>query len=64
MLPPAYVTCEECGGIYAEGGKHECDPDTLVRFQAAKFEKERDAYLRSPRGQFDQYYASRQSRGS
>ena len=66
-----YVSCDDCGASVArnEGGRHECDPerrlDYLIfqlRGEVASFEVELGAYLDSPNGRFESWYAEHQRR--
>jgi hypothetical protein len=65
---PSSVPCPECGAVIApDGGGHECDEERrrwhqlfLVNTEIASFERELRAYLSSPEGRFEAYYAARE----
>ena len=67
-LGPLYTTCESCGAAYpvALANTHECAPGRWVdhqlfrlRDELERFEWEWRAYLASPRGRFEAWYAAR-----
>ena len=66
-----YVSCDDCGAsvVRDESGGHECDPerrlDYLIfhlRDEVGRFEAELCAYLDSPTGRFESWYAEYQRR--
>ena len=66
-----YVPCSDCGVAVARSEKHEhvCDRERLVdhqifqlRDELAGLEDEIDAYLDSPRGRFESWWATRERR--
>jgi hypothetical protein len=65
---PRYMPCTECGESVAraEADRHVCDPERRLDFRFLQLREEREhfdgllaAYLESPRGQFEAWYASR-----
>jgi hypothetical protein len=65
---PRYMPCDDCGASLAraERESHVCDPQRQVSFAFVQLREERQgfdeqlrAYLESPRGLFDVWYASR-----
>jgi hypothetical protein len=71
MFTSRYVSCDDCGASVArdESSRHECDPerrlDYLIfqlRNEVARFEAEVSAYLDSPHGRFESWYAEHQRR--
>ena len=65
----SYRQCEDCGVAVPvnEADVHECDPDRRLEFQLLRlrpgivaFEADLRAYLASPRGRFERFYAERQ----
>lgn len=66
--PPVSLPCPECGAaIPLDGGEHLCDEERrrwhqlfLVNAEIEELENEVRAYLRSPEGRFEAYYAERQ----
>jgi hypothetical protein len=68
-----YAPCPDCGVAVARAEKHEhvCDRDRLVEHQIFQLrdeldglEDEIDAYLDSPRGRFESWWATRERRCS
>jgi hypothetical protein len=66
-----YISCDDCGASVPrdESGGHECDPerrlDYLIfhrRHEVARFEEELGAYLDSPNGRFESWYAEHERR--
>jgi hypothetical protein len=65
---PASLPCPECGASIAlDGGDHECDEERrhwhqlfLVNGEMERLEDELRAYLSSPEGQFEAFYAERE----
>ena len=66
-----YISCDDCGASVArdESGGHECDPerrlDYLIfhlRDEVERFEAELGAYLDSPAGRFESWYAESERR--
>ena len=69
FLQPQFMPCPECGASVptAEMDAHRCSEERRLDYQlfrlrgeVAAFEIQLAAYLASPRGRFDQYYAERQ----
>ena len=66
--PSASLPCPECGAAIAlDVGDHVCDEDRrrwhqlfLVNAEIEQFEDEVRAYLRSPEGRFEAFYAERE----
>ena len=67
-LGPLYTTCESCGAAYpvALADAHECGQERwvdhelfLLREEVERFEWEWRAYLASPLGRFEVFYAER-----
>jgi hypothetical protein len=66
--PPTSLPCPECGAaVSLDGGDHVCDEERrrwhqffLVNAEIEELENEVRAYLRSPEGRFEAYYAERQ----
>jgi len=65
----SYRQCTECGIAVAasELDDHECDPERRIEFQMLKLrpgilalDVEVAAFLASPRGRFEQWYAERE----
>jgi hypothetical protein len=65
-------SCPDCGASVAreDGHAHECVPDDVLdyrlfleRQEPVSLNEELAAYLASPRGQFEAWYAARQRRG-
>jgi hypothetical protein len=68
---PEEMPCPDCGAPVAreEVQTHECEPDEaldyrlfLHRVEEVTLNDELTAYLASPRGQFEAWYAERQRR--
>jgi hypothetical protein len=68
---PAYMPCEECGASVPLGGtdEHVCSEQRRLdyrvfhlRGELAAFEDELAAYLESPHGVFERWYAERERR--
>jgi hypothetical protein len=66
---PPYMPCAECGASVAraEAQLHVCDEKRRAEFdffqlreEREQFEEQLTAYLESPRGRFETWYASRQ----
>ena len=65
---PTSLPCPECGAALSlDGGDHVCDEERrrwhqlfLVNAEIEELENEVRAYLRSPEGRFEAYYAERQ----
>ena len=58
--------CDKCGyringGCYPE--EHKCDPRSVIRVQAARFDEEFASFLDSPAGRFEVLYARRRLNG-
>jgi hypothetical protein len=71
MFTSRYVSCDDCGASVARdaSGSHGCDPerrlDYLIfqlRNEVARLEAEVGAYLESPHGRFESWYAEHQRR--
>jgi hypothetical protein len=69
---PDDMPCPDCGSSVAreDAHTHECEPDDVVdyrlfleRVEPVTLNEELTAYLASPRGQFEAWYAERQRRG-
>lgn len=65
---PQYMPCSECGASVAasEVDEHVCDEDRRLDYQlfglrdaVARFEAELSAYLATPHGRFELWYAER-----
>jgi hypothetical protein len=65
----SYRQCEDCGVAVPvnEGDIHECEPERRLEFQLLRlrpgivaFEADLRAFLASPRGRFELWYAERQ----
>jgi hypothetical protein len=65
---PSFMPCEECGESVAraEREQHACSPERKLdyelfqlRSELAEFDAELSAYLASPQGRFDVFYAER-----
>ena len=68
FLQPQFMPCPECGASVptAEMDTHECSPPRRLEYQLfqlraeiASFELQLAAYLASPRGRFETFYAER-----
>jgi hypothetical protein len=68
FLQPQFMPCPECGASVpiAEMETHECSEQRRLDYQLfqlraelAAFELQLAAYLASPRGRFETYYAER-----
>jgi hypothetical protein len=65
---PASLPCPECGAaIPLDGGDHVCDEERrlwhqlfLVNTERERLDAELRAYLDSPEGRFELYYAERE----
>jgi hypothetical protein len=59
-----FARCLDCGASVASATWHEhvCDREELVEHQLNGLEEEIDAYLTSPRGRFELWWATRQRR--
>jgi hypothetical protein len=73
MFKSRYISCDDCGASVAraESGGHECDPERLLDYrifhlsgEIGRFEDELGAYLDSPRGRFESWYAEHRRRES
>jgi hypothetical protein len=69
MFPSRYVSCSDCGASveHHERVDHECELERWLdyrlfhlRDELARFEQELSAYLASPSGAFEVWYAERQ----
>jgi hypothetical protein len=68
MFPSRYMPCPDCGAsLERDDGTHECERERWLEFQlfqlraeVAEFEFRLAAYLDSPRGRFEVYYAERE----
>jgi hypothetical protein len=65
---PRHMPCEQCGASVPRGaeGVHECDEERRLEFhvfalrdEIGSFDDEWSAWLQSPRGRFERYYAER-----
>ena len=65
---PHYLACLKCGASVARGeaASHVCEPErrldhliAQLRGELAGFDEELAAYLQSPRGRFEAWYAAR-----
>lgn len=65
---PAYMPCPDCGASIQRGqeDEHVCEEERLLRYrmvqlrdEIARFDGDLAAYLNSPRGRFDIWYAAR-----
>ena len=72
LPPPQHVPCEHCGASIARGHEatHECDDERMLEFRLVQLRAEVDAFddefaawLRTPRGCFELFYAERTRRG-
>jgi hypothetical protein len=68
---PDEESCPDCGASVAreDAHAHECEPDDVLdyrlfleRVEPVTLNEELAAYLASPRGQFEAWYAERQRR--
>jgi len=61
---PLYARCLDCGAAVAcvSWHAHVCDLEELVEHQLNGLEDEIDAYLASPRGLFESWWATRERR--
>ncbi len=68
FFEPHHMPCSDCGASVARPQRsiHVCDAGRLIDFQmfqlrdeVAAFDGALDAYLASPQGQFDAWYAAR-----
>lgn len=64
---PHYMPCTECGASVARGDRHlhVCEPERLLDFRVIQhrdeielFDNQLAAYLDTPRGRFEAWYAS------
>ena len=71
LPPPRHLPCERCGASVARGAlrEHACDEERRLdyvlfqlRERVAAFECDLAAWLDSPRGRFELYYAERSRR--
>jgi hypothetical protein len=69
FLQPQFMPCRECGGPVptAEMDTHECSEQRRLDYQLfqlraelASFDVQLAAFLASPRGRFETYYAERE----
>ena len=67
LPPPHYMPCSECGASLARGEEadHVCEEERRLRYQMiqlreeiAGFDDGLAAYLDSPRGRFEVWYAA------
>lgn len=65
---PSFMPCEECGESVARADReqHTCSPGRKLdyelfqlRSELAEFDAQLSAYLASPQGRFDVFYAKR-----
>jgi hypothetical protein len=63
---PRVGRCQDCGGAVARGSseEHVCDRERLVEYQLMGLQAEIDAYLASPRGRLELWWATRERRCS
>jgi hypothetical protein len=68
---PPFMPCPACGASVAveTGAEHVCDPERRLDFELfqhrgelAALETEIQAFMGSPRGRFEQWYAERERR--
>ena len=68
---PAYMPCEDCGASVpvAGGDEHVCSEQRRLEYrlfelraELAAFEDQLTAYLESPHGLFERWYAERERR--
>jgi hypothetical protein len=68
---PAYMPCEECGASVAVGARdeHVCSAQRQLEYELFKlraelaaFDDQFAAYLESPQGRFELWYAERERR--
>ncbi len=71
VFPSRYVSCDSCGTSLERRDRdaHSCDPDRRLDFElfqlrdeVARFDSDFTAYLGSPRGRFEVWYAERHRR--
>ncbi|MGN6430007.1 MAG: hypothetical protein ACTHNB_04640 [Gaiellaceae bacterium] len=62
FLHPRVERCRDCGAAVARASQqeHACDREQLVEHQLKGLEDEIDAYLASPRGRFELWWATRE----
>jgi hypothetical protein len=65
---PSFIPCEECGESIArtQRDEHTCSPERKLEYElfqlrgeVAELDAQLSAYLASPRGRFDAFYAER-----
>jgi hypothetical protein len=72
LSDPGYMPCDACGVAVARNDResHVCDRERLLDYQmfqlreeVAELDKQLTAYLASPEGRFELFYAARTRRG-
>jgi hypothetical protein len=63
------MPCEECGASVRRGDEHVCSEQSRLEYrlfqlraELAGFEDQLAAYLQSPQGMFERWYAERERR--
>jgi hypothetical protein len=60
---PAFMPCSECGASVARGDDgHACDEERRLEYDVFRFDGALGAWLATPQGRFEQYYAARARR--
>jgi hypothetical protein len=71
FLEPSHMPCDECGASVARGEReqHTCEPAQKLEFELhqlrteiTEFDAQLSAYLRSPHGRFEVFYAATRRR--
>ena len=69
MFVSRYIACAECGALIERDGSdsHDCQPEQWIEFQVShvrreleRLEEEFQAFLVTPQGSFEVWYAQRQ----
>jgi hypothetical protein len=69
MFVSRYIACPECGALVERDGSdgHECEQEQWIEFQVShvrpeldRLESELHAFLTTPQGSFELWYAERQ----
>jgi len=66
LPPPRFMPCERCGASVERGAEHECDEERIVEFRLVQLRPEIEtfdaqvvAWLDTPHGRFERFYAER-----
>lgn len=71
FVQPRFMPCPDCGSSIerAQASRHQCDPERRLDYQVFALRHEQDAvdveiaaYLATPQGRFELWYAARERR--